>query len=221
MTINRVLFRNQRGTLTGKRGRKQGSQLLTFSFFFSGFYVLKMDPVVDLKHQRKIDNIVVLSNSEKQNSHHKNLNYQITSLYGREILDETRVLEKLRVKIKRRAADLDFLKRCRDNNVLPKFTCIEHKIKSKWNKTTFCTLGKSIVRGEIKKNRCALDSLSKTALKLHLKLAHAIHPDLWKKIDVLAALKAENANKIARARQGLNWNVYSTRRTTVQTITAT
>jgi hypothetical protein len=97
---------------------------------------------------------------------------------GREILDESRELEKLRVKINRRAIDLDFLKCCRDNNVLPEFVYIQHNIKRKWNKMTFYALGKSIVRGKIRKNRYTLDSLSKTVLKLHLKIAHTIDPEL-------------------------------------------
>jgi hypothetical protein len=35
-------------------------------------------------------------------------------------------------------------------------------------------LEKSIVRGEIRKNRFTLDLLSKSMLKLHLKLAHVL-----------------------------------------------
>jgi hypothetical protein len=62
-------------------------------------------------------------------------------------------------------------------------------------------LEKSIVRGEIRKNRYTLDLLSKTALKLHLKLAHDLDPDVWRKVDALAALKADNANRMARSRQ--------------------
>jgi hypothetical protein len=64
-----------------------------------------------------------LFRSITENPNHRNLINQIISLYGRETLDEIRVLEKLRVKIKRRVADLEFLKKCRDENVLPKFAC--------------------------------------------------------------------------------------------------
>jgi hypothetical protein len=96
---------------------------------------------------------------------------EIISLYGRETLDEIRVLEKFRVKIKRRVTDLEFLKKYRDENVLPKFTQIKHSIKNKWNRVAFSRLGLPIVRGEIRKNRCILEHLSKNALKLHLKLA--------------------------------------------------
>ena len=63
-----------------------------------------MDPK---RRRQAINSTVVLPTNSKQISHHRNLNEQITSLYGGEILDEVRKLEKIRVKIKRRAADLD------------------------------------------------------------------------------------------------------------------
>jgi hypothetical protein len=63
---------------------------------------------VDPKRRRQtIIRTVVPPAISEQCSHHRNLNEQITSRYGGEILDEVRKLEKLRVKIKRRAADLD------------------------------------------------------------------------------------------------------------------
>lgn len=138
-----------------------------------------MDPVMDPKRRRlDVINTVVLPTISEHFSHHRNLNEQITSLYGREILDEFRKLEKLRVKIKRRAADLDFLKQCRDSSVLPSFACIQHQIRSRWNKSAFHALEKSIVRGEIRRNRYMLVLLSKMALKLHLKLAHELDLDV-------------------------------------------
>jgi hypothetical protein len=128
-----------------------------------------------------------------ENRNHINLINQIISLYGRETLDKIRVLEKLRVKIKRRMADLEFLKKCRDENVLPKFAQIQQRTKNKWNNATFSRLGLSIIRGEIRKNRCILEHLSKNALKLHLKLAQVVTPELWKIVDVIAAMKLDCA----------------------------
>jgi hypothetical protein len=91
-----------------------------------------MDPDLDLKRRQSIDNTVAFP-IKTENPNHNNLTHQIISLYGRETLDEIRVLEKLRVKIKRRVADLEFLKKCRDENVLPKFAQIQHRTKNKWN----------------------------------------------------------------------------------------
>jgi hypothetical protein len=92
--------------------------------------VLKMDPDLDLKCQQPIINIANYS-INFENNHHENINSQIISLYIREILDEIQVLEKLRVKIQRRVENLEFLKACKDKNILPKFACINHKIKNK------------------------------------------------------------------------------------------
>ena len=69
-----------------------------------------MDPVVDPKRRQTLKSTVtvVLPTCSEQISHHRNLIDQIMSLHGRETLDEVRELEKLRVKIRRRAADLEF-----------------------------------------------------------------------------------------------------------------
>jgi hypothetical protein len=62
-------------------------------------------------------------------------------------------------------------------------------------------LGLSTVRNEIKKNRFYLDNLSKNALKLHLKLAHSIKPELWRTIDSLSTIKADKEYKQAHTIQ--------------------
>jgi hypothetical protein len=152
--------------------------------------VLKMDPDLDPKHRQFIHNIVVLP-SINENTHHKNLIDQIIFLYGRESLDEIRALEKLRIKIKKRDFDLDFLKNCRNRNILPKFAQIEHKNKNKWNKSAFFKLGPSRTRGEIKRIRFNLEHLSKNAFKLHLKLEHTIEPELWKTLDAMTTIKIQ------------------------------
>jgi hypothetical protein len=118
----------------------------------------------------------------------------------RETLDEILLMENLREKIQRRVADLEFLKNCRDNKVLPKFARIEHRMKNKGNNATFHRLGLSIIKNEIKKTRSTLDYLSKTVLNLHLKLACFISPELWKTVDALASLKAEKECHVVHAR---------------------
>ena len=49
--------------------------------------------------------------------HRRILQIEIATMYGRDIAKETRRLELTRIKIQRRDADLDFLKRCRDTNI--------------------------------------------------------------------------------------------------------
>jgi hypothetical protein len=144
---------------------------------------------------------MVSSNIPENKPPHVNIIDHICSLYKRETLDEIRLMEKLKVKIQRRIEDLEFLKNCIDKKVLQKFVCIEHKMRNKWNNTTFCKSGFSIVNREIRRTRYALDNRSKTMLKLHLKLANTIRPELWKTIDVLATLKVDKENCVVRTRQ--------------------
>jgi hypothetical protein len=59
-----------------------------------------MDPDMDKKHQQSINNTMVFPNTIENNPHHRNIVEQIILLYGREILDKIRDLEKIRVKIK-------------------------------------------------------------------------------------------------------------------------
>jgi hypothetical protein len=67
-----------------------------------------MDPDMDLKQRQKNNNTMDSPNNYENNSHHRNIISQITSLYEREFPDEIRVPENLRVKIKRRVAYLEF-----------------------------------------------------------------------------------------------------------------
>jgi hypothetical protein len=136
-------------------------------------------------------------NNTCETPHHRNLKTTISSLYGRETWNNFRLLENLRIKIVRRAVDLDFLKKCRDNNLTPIFSLISHQIRSRWNYKAFERLSRALVRGELRKTRAALDALSKNALKLHLQLAHKIRMDLWTVMDASAALKADGERRKA------------------------
>jgi len=83
---------------------------------------MMMDPDMDLKRRHSIDTTVVFLNSPENTPHYRNLNNQIISLYRRDTLDEICHLENIRVTIMRRVAYLEFLKNCRNENVLPRFT---------------------------------------------------------------------------------------------------
>jgi hypothetical protein len=66
---------------------------------------------------------------------------------------------------------------------------------------TFFKLGLSLVRNEIRRNRFYLNSISKNACTLHLKLAQCISPELWRTLDSIAAIKSKNEYKRARIRK--------------------
>jgi len=104
------------------------------------------------------------------------------------------------VKIARRAADLQFLKSCRDNNLIPSFAQINHRLHNKFNSKAFSQLSITLIRAEIKRVRASLDNLGRSTLSAHLKLANRINKDLWSVIDARSALKANNEGHIAQAR---------------------
>jgi hypothetical protein len=72
-----------------------------------------------------------------ETTHHKNLKTIISSLYGWKTWNKFHLMENLRIKIIRRAADLDFLKQCRDNKLNPKFAYINHPLRNRWNNRAF------------------------------------------------------------------------------------
>lgn len=71
----------------------------------------------------KMATVEFQSTRNSQDTHYRNLQTPSTTLYGRQVWIEIRNLEKITVKIERRAADLDFLKHCRDFNLIPPFAC--------------------------------------------------------------------------------------------------
>lgn len=132
--------------------------------------------------------IVDILSPKSKKLHHINLQSSIVTLYGRDIWTKIRNLEKTRIKIQRREADLSFLKQCRHSNYIPAFARIKHKLHKH---KEFERLSGSLIRHEIHRTRFWLDHLSTKAYKIHLKLAMIIRKDLWSTIDATVALKAE------------------------------
>jgi len=135
--------------------------------------------------------------TKSKDINHKCLKSIIISPYGGDTWSEIILLEKNRVKIERRAADLQFLKNCRDNNLISPFTQINHRLHNKFNSKAFFQLIISLFRAEIKRVRASLDNIGCSAFSAHLKLASKINKDLWSVIDARAALKASNQGHIA------------------------
>lgn len=138
---------------------------------------------------------------EATNNSHRGLKTNITSLYGGETWKEICILEMLRIKIERRAADLQFLKQCRNKRIIPHFAKVNHRLFNQYNNKSFLKLSLALIRSEIKRTQAALDNLNRLALSWHLKLTMKISPDLWKIVDAKAALKAQTEGRIARERQ--------------------
>jgi len=160
-----------------------------------------MDSLWGLKRRHNELETVGNPDHDSTKNFHRSLKSNITSLYGGETWKEICLLEILRIKIERRAADLQFLKQCRNKKIIPPFAKINHRLFNHYNNKLFLKLSLALIRSEIKRTRAALDRLNHLALSSHLKLTMEISFDLWKIIDAKAALKAQSEGRIARERQ--------------------
>ena len=102
----------------------------------------------------------------------------------------------MRLQVMRRKSDLTFLKRCRDADVMPIFTIINHRLRDKKNYYIFHKANISLLRNEIQKARFKLDNLSRKLLVLHTTLANIIQPPLWARIDACSSLKTAKFGEI-------------------------
>ena len=78
---------------------------------------------------------------------------QVQTLHGRDRLKDVRLLETTRVKIAKRTTDLEFLKNCRDNQLVPQFAVIKHRLRNPRNEGLFKSMSLSLVKNEIKRTR--------------------------------------------------------------------
>jgi len=86
--------------------------LLSLNLALMCGFVLTMILVIDSKCRLKNDYCGLYSGYSSSNSHHKNIQTLISTLYGRDIWTEVPTLKKITVKIKRRASNIYFLKQC-------------------------------------------------------------------------------------------------------------
>ena len=171
-----------------------------FIIFIIFLFTLMMDPIWDSKHWYKNSLTVDSSIKDSKSTNHRSLKSNILSLYGGDTWSEILALESVRVRIKRRASDLHFLKNCRDNNLIPPFAQVKHRLHNKYNSKAFLHLSFSLIRSEIRRVRTSLEHLGRLALSSHLKLANSIDKALWAIIDGRTAMKAENEWQFAQAR---------------------
>ena len=120
-----------------------------------------MDPRWDSKRRQMFRDTVDNPASSSLNNNHRNLKTKILSPHEGDAWEEICYLKKTRMKIERKAADLKFLKQCRDNNLIPLFTQIKPKPHlNRYNKY-FSKLSFNLIHGEIKKNRALLDKIGR------------------------------------------------------------
>ena len=118
------------------------------------------------------------------------MNNQIKALHGRYMLRRIWLFECTRIKNAHRTTYLNFLKKCRNYQIVPCFAKFNHHLKKK-HENIFTTLNMSIVWGEIKQTRKELDALSQKEYNLHMELAKELRVDMWISVDAGTMIKAE------------------------------
>ena len=71
---------------------------------------------------------ITTKSSNSKNQSCETMNKEIVTLHDRDTLEMIRLFEKSLKKIAHTSADLNFLKKCRDNRIIPLFTNMKHHL---------------------------------------------------------------------------------------------
>ena len=129
----------------------------------------------------------------------ESLKSYIISLYGEVVFQLTRKFEKLRVKKETLLCDLAFLKRCRDQHIIPVCFQLRFHIKTSTTQKILKKASVALLRNSINRTCFDLDCVSLQLYHLHLELSSVLHPTTFQKLDHFAALRAEDqADKVTQ-----------------------
>lgn len=131
-------------------------------------------------------------------NNHENLKTKITSRYGRLIFQAVRELEKTRVKIEKLLCALAFLKRCRDNNIIPKCVQITPKKHIFHGNKILKSASEKLLRNLIRSNRFNINNYSKQENYLKEKLCNVLYSDDWEIIDVITFDQAKRCSELIK-----------------------
>lgn len=116
-------------------------------------------------------------------NHRESLKSKIASLYGEEILGTVNRFTKLRKSLHVQLCSLTFLKRCRDQKVVPKCLQLKSHINTRQAKTILEQAALRLVKERISATKRQLDITSRSLLTTHLLLASTLQPELWLTLD--------------------------------------
>ena len=129
------------------------------------------------------------------------MNKQIVTLHGRDTLQMIQLFQSLWIKIAHKSTDLTFLKKCRDNKIIPWFINIKHHLKTK-HPHTFSELSLSIVRGEIRRTKKYLNNLSHHTCNTHMTLSKTLRIDFWISVEESMTIERSTSPRlVVRLRQ--------------------
>jgi len=115
----------------------------------------------------------------------------IKSYHGRDMMDNASKFKKLRLSRAKMISNLNFLKNCRDNNLIPKFATGKHPLRLGRNLSTFKKLSETLIRNEIKWVRSKLIKMSQKLLSSHVYLSSYLRHELWQSLDAITSIKSE------------------------------
>ena len=130
-----------------------------------------------------------------------------------------KLLEVTRIKIAQKATNIDFLKKCWDQNIIPQFTPVKHRLHTSKNDYMFKNLSLSLIRAELKKTRSEIHKLFENACRLHLKLANKLEPSLWDRVDSTMDMKRNRRREWATKAQNKKFiNLHNEQERKVQNV---
>lgn len=125
----------------------------------------------------------------------------IKLLHGEGILAEVNSFSKNRSSLAKHLTNLAFLKRCRDNNIVPKFLRIKDLFGTEKSKRILKHTSQALLRERISHIKHQLHLISERTLRLHLSLASTLRPDIWATVDRISAEQAERIHSQSSEQQ--------------------
>jgi len=102
----------------------------------------------------------------------------IKYLYGKNILAKVNTFSKLRSSLAKKLSNLAFLKRCRDNNIIPKFLQLKDHLGTYNFKNILYKISFIFIKERIHFTKLQIVQISHKIFKLHLFLSITLQHDI-------------------------------------------
>ncbi|XP_060531998.1 uncharacterized protein LOC132705430 [Cylas formicarius] len=120
----------------------------------------------------------------------------IIHLYGKETFTATKCYEKLRQRRVISLCNLNFLKSCRNQTLLPTFTRLSYHTRTRKTQAILDKASKALLQDQIRRTRYEISETELQLFRLHLKLSNKIHQLLWDRIELLTSWRTEKDKDI-------------------------
>jgi len=130
----------------------------------------------------------------------------IKYLYGESILAKVNTFSKLRTSLAKNLSNLAFLKRCRDNNIVPKFLRLKDHLDTKRSKNILHKTGIILTKERINFTKSQINKISQKSLRLHLLLSSVLRHDIWQTLDRISYEQSQKTYLQSTERQIKKYN---------------